>query len=104
MYFQRCNAQPDLSSYYCEIPLFIYLPKLQIYFAGYLWPSYAVLLLVATVADKKKEFAKNTRKKVEVWREVAEIMEKHSHPVNGEMCDKKMRSLKQRQVKINQVP
>ncbi|XP_045105105.1 uncharacterized protein LOC123500452 [Portunus trituberculatus] len=63
---------------------------------GFFWPINAVLLLIATVGDFKQEFAKGTRRKVEVWRDVALTMRQEGYPVNGEHCDKKMRSLKQR--------
>ena len=62
------------------------------------WFHAAVMLLIETYRSFMAQFSSSTRKKYEIWRDIAAVLQAAGYNVNSEACDKKMRSLKQRYV------
>lgn len=56
------------------------------------------MLLIETYRNVVPQFSNSTKKKYEIWRDIAAVLQAAGYNVNSEACDKKMRSLKQRYV------
>lgn len=63
-----------------------------------MWPHEATALLITAYKERRADFANKNRRKYEVWDDVASVLIENGYIVNGDMCDKKMRGLKQRYV------
>ena len=60
------------------------------------WSYSAIRLLIELYRENNEEFKKHTRKAKDVWKDISTAMAEHGYNFDGDKCDQKWRSLRQR--------